>query len=202
VEGSRTAEKRNILLALLEAKQDEDSRSWLVGALANQWSGEVEEVLVRVVRDEKESLQVQEIIAGVLLDKGPVNTHITDALQVIQHHGPGFPRCGAYNYLMNRPLSSLSSQNRQAVLLTGFRILQELPSDELDKGYFVASRLGLILDIPDHFKPDQKLKKYQDKDGNLLESFFADTTRNALDWFEKHGEQLTKASSVRGDPLR
>ncbi len=74
----------------------------------------------------------------------------------------------------------------RALLETGFELLQRIPRQRIDQGYFVALHLGFILKLKDQFKPDQQAEKYQGP-GGLTKDFFQDTVRNALAWQAREG---------------
>jgi hypothetical protein len=102
-----------------------------------------------------------------------------------------------------------SSEAFQAITNIGYKIHQ-LPSDQLrtlarfgfglleaaqvkDKyggsGYFLARRLGFILQIPGEFSPDQKSPRYNSGHG-LTDDFYKDTERNAMNWYAANKSTL------------
>ncbi len=98
-----------------------------------------------------------------LLDRCDINNYVPLGIEIILKHGPGLPRCQAFNFTTNQGnrLYSLNAANKRVLVSTGFKILSELPEKELQTGYFVGRRLGFIVKAQNEFAPDQKAKEYQ-----------------------------------------
>ena len=78
-----------------------------------------------------------------LLDRCDINNYVPLGIEIILKHGPGLPRCQAFNFTTNQGnrLYSLNAANKRVLVSTGFKIMSELPEKELQTGYFVGRRL-------------------------------------------------------------
>lgn len=182
--------KAKILFALLQdSKNDAEKKHLLSSIKHRQWIEEAEQVFSRIAKDREESSGVRGIATHALLERCDINSYMPLAIEIVQSQKKLFDRIQIFHSLTNlgNRLFSLTEKNKQLVLSIGFEILSELPDEDLQHGYFVARRLGYILEMENDFVPDQKAEKYQGKQ-RLKEEFYSDTTKNALNWYSANLE--------------
>ncbi|MBC8206122.1 MAG: hypothetical protein ISR84_00310 [Kiritimatiellales bacterium] len=183
--------KASVLLNLLRQSSDKLEQSVLIGTMVNsQWYPDAEDVLLVMALNKEEDLEVRRAAASALLSRCEIDEYMPLACEIILLHERGLPRCRAFNLTTDKDyrLHSLSLQNKRLMTFTGFRILAELPRNNLNIGYFVARRLGYLLRLKDEFTPN-KSGKYRDANG-LTDAFFSDTVKNALQWYSKNKQEL------------
>ncbi|MFC1582937.1 hypothetical protein ACFL4W_05310 [Planctomycetota bacterium] len=183
-----TLERTQVLLNLLQNSEADDEIMGLLYDLGRaEWDSCAELPVSAMLEDEEVSLEIKRNAIEVLLERCDINKYMPKAIAIIMKHEKGLPQVQAFNFITNQGnrLFALSAENRKALLVAGFKILNELPKDNLKLGYFVAARLGFILKIKGEFVPDPGEEKYQGK-YQLKDTFFEDTTRNALQWYAKN----------------
>ena len=181
--------KAAVLLSLLEASVGDAEKVRLITALGEvHWTLEAERPLLRLARDEAESLSPRRAAVKALLRQCDVNAYVPLAVDVIAAHPSGPPQREAFTDVtdLGQRLEGLYDMNREAIVSLGFEMLLALPGDQLNQGYGVARRLGEILREPNGFAPDQSDPVFRYADGDVTDSFFAETTANALAWYHAH----------------
>ena len=181
--------KAEVLLALLDASTDDAEKVRLITALGEaHWTPAAERALLQLARDEQQPLPARRAAVKGLLRQCDLNAYVPLAVDVIVAHPSGLQRHEAFTDVTNLGdrLEALYDMNREGIVGLGFEMLLELPADDLDGGYFVARRLGQILQAPNEFAPDQSDPVYRYADGDLTDGFFAETTANALAWYRVH----------------
>ncbi|MHC4986221.1 MAG: HEAT repeat domain-containing protein [Planctomycetota bacterium] len=179
-------EKAAALLSLLETSTDDAEKARLITALGEaHWTPEAERPLLRLARDEAESLAVRRAAVKGLLRQCDLNAYVPSAVDIIAAHPSGMQRREAFADVtdLGQRLEALYEMNRNAIASLGFEMLLDLPDDQLDQGYFVARRLGEIIQAPNEFAPGRPEPAFRYEDGDLAYPFFAETTANALAWY-------------------
>jgi hypothetical protein len=184
--------KAKVILSLLQKASGKAEKIILIYDIMNhQWCPDAEMVLLALAKNKKEHLDTRGASVSTLLSRCDINTHMALAVEIILAHKAGLDRCHAFNYITNQGnrLFTLTEKNKLMVLTAGFRIITELPDQDLQTGYHVARQLGFILKIPNTFAPNQSAPKYQ-RVGGLTDEFFIDTVKNAIKWYSNNKKEL------------
>ena len=184
-------EKATVLLNLLQNSSDELEQRVIIGTIVNsQWCPDAEDVLLAMAMDTEEDLEVRRAAVSTLLSRCTINTYMPLACEIILLYEKGLPRCRAFNLTTDKSyrLHSLGLQSKRLMAFTGFKILAELPRNDLKTGYFVARRLGYLLRLKKEFTPTIS-SKYRNGNG-LTDAFLSDTVKNALKWYSKNKKEL------------
>jgi len=184
------ASKAKVVLSLLARSSNDSEKLFLIAAMKNYlWFPDDESALRDLCLDGQQPLEVRTRSAEALLHRGDLNLHLPLAMEIIMAHKPGLDRCQAFSNTTNlgNRLSTLNEKNKQALVDTGFTILEELPEKDLQTGYFVARELGHFLKTPNAFAPDETAEQYRGPNG-LLPEFFIDTVKKAIAWHAQHKE--------------
>ena len=77
------------------------------------------------------------------------------------------------------------------ILNVGFSLIDKMEKHRDGFGYYLA--LGMADYVEQDFKPDQKDPRFKKGEGGLSEAFFAETSINALRWWEKNNQLFHKS---------
>lgn len=184
------AKGRALLNLLPKGSANPHGRYLVIDAMTHsQWVPEMEPVLKAMLTDDDRGSDARRAALNCLLHRGDINAYMPICIEHIQSSGALPMQLREFNLLTNQGnrLFTLSKSNRKKLINLGFELLERLPHQQHQTGYFVALHLGYLLKIEDQFKPDQHAEEYQSPSG-LTDAFFTDTVKNALNWRTRHSK--------------
>lgn len=177
-------ERARVLLRLFQTHKHPDVRFRIVDSMTHDhWIPEMESVLAPLLDDSTIHVESRHTILIALLERVDLNKYLHRVIRFVREEKDWYERLRYYNRLTNfgNRAFTLTKANRKALLDLGFQLLEDIPRDKLQRGYFVARQLGFFVKAKNTFAPDQSAPQYQGE-GKLKDSFFEDTVRNALAW--------------------
>jgi len=139
-----------------------------------------------------QSISLRRTIVGKLIEHGDPNRYLDLAIELCSVENSPSGRAEAFRFCLRTPASRLSEPNRKKVVRRLFQWLEAMDDGHSGSGVGAAETVGAFAGVPaEHgsdrpFVPDPKLPQYKKEDGNVDESFFQDTVRNARKWWEEH----------------
>ncbi len=174
--------KSAVLLSMLGASDPGDKHQ-LIQAIGLHWTAGSERPLVGLLESRSEPPDVRLAAATMLLRHASIDRYVPSAVALVREMDPSRRR-DAYDTLTNLgdAVRSARPESRVALVNLGFELLE---AGDVAAGYFLARRLGFLLDVPREFAPDQHAPQYKGPNG-LTQEFFDDTVRNARAWRAAH----------------
>ena len=189
--GSPDPRKTATLLSLLSSAKDVRQQDLLIRALEHQWDAAAEKPLLDILAQPSAPPNLRVQSAKILLHHSDIRRYFEPAMQLLTSLPPE-KSPAAFQEITNLGYKThqLSSDQLRALARFGFGLLAAAQVEGKDtSGYFLARRLGFILQIPGEFSPDQKSPKYNSGHG-LTDDFFKDTERNAMIWYSANKSTL------------
>ena len=151
-----------------------------------QWDDKLESKVLPIAEDKNNSMGLRDSAYLVLIQRcgSRYISHLLNYIESSMGHyvdraNPVDHYCNLFN--VGNRFFEYPVRIQERIIELGFSILEVESKGRLHFGYFIATRLGYFLKIPDDFKPNQRDAKYQEN-GGLKDSFFIDTVKNALEW--------------------
>lgn len=186
------------LVEYLSATPSALSASWLLyelgasGRSQSFWPDEAEQPVAALFRSAETDEQLRALAARCLL-RNTGRKYYGEIMAVTRAYPEGTElqrhfKAERLRDIIEADVRGRSSETDQhpldsELLNTAFALLPKLEETREGSGYSLALDLGTY--VGHEFKADQKDEKYKGKHG-LTPSFFADTTRNALAWWERN----------------
>jgi hypothetical protein len=187
-EGPSTPDRVETLLTLLTVNEDSYSRSRVLKKLRNdQWESSAEAPVSAMAADPRNDSSIRGLAFETLLTRtGP--KHAKDAMEYLETLPPD-EQAGAFVSILNTANGFFTwpEDLRKEVIGVGFGILEHTAAKDKKRGYFLARRLGSLLQVPGEFAPDQDDPRYRGEHG-LNDQFFSDTVENALTYNKQVSE--------------
>jgi hypothetical protein len=178
--GAADPAKGAVLLSLLDADGSPQDMSRLIEAVGFHWTSDSEPLPAALLKRRSVPAEVRVAAAGELLRRASIDRYVPSAVALVREAEPA-RRSERYNRLANMgyDVRSASPASRAALVDVGFELLEaeQYPAAR----YFLAIRIGFLLDVPGEFKPDNRDPRYKGPNG-LTQEFFDQTVRNALAW--------------------
>lgn len=175
------------LVSLLRTTHDR-GKTLVLMALASRWGPNAEIEVAKALRDPRELDEVRQAAAQALILHGKENYHEV-LLKVAREAGPDETHRW-FNLLVD-PHHKKRRGVDPRVIAFGFGLIQAARTKTPDNphaGYFLAQYLADY--VGEKFAPDTGDPQYRDKGGGLKETFFAETVRRALRWWEENREKV------------
>ncbi|MDP3260438.1 MAG: hypothetical protein Q8M34_07625 [Thermodesulfovibrionales bacterium] len=182
------------LLMLLKRSPTANARSRILTEVTHRWVPEAESPVAAILKAPDENLDVRTTAALVLILHGAGDYH--DLLLEYAKTGC-FADQKRWFDLLSDPRNKKRTGADPRVVQMGFNLIltdRKLSPNYIHGAYFLAIKTGDY--VGREFQPDQNKPEYQGENG-LAESFFADTVKNAIEWWAANKTRIEKELPTR-----